>query len=37
MYSAYVGAFYSMAIMGSFQKRKRNPAVGSMLLRWRKP
>jgi hypothetical protein len=24
-------------IGAGFQKRKRNPAVGSMLLRWRKP
>ena len=25
------------SVVASFQKRKRNPTVGAMLLRWRKP
>jgi hypothetical protein len=35
--SAAVRSTAHRAVVASFQKRKRNPTVGAMLLRWRKP
>src|ERR1700704_6218429 len=35
--SAAVRSTSHRSVVADFQKRKRNPTVGAMLLRWRKP
>jgi hypothetical protein len=35
--SAAIRSKTHRAVVASFQKRNRNPTVGAMLLRWRKP